>query len=331
MGLPKIGLIQGDGLELSGRIRVADIGLPDDVVRDAASCGELIVEQDLYPLFLPRRRESHKGDYGRLLVVAGSPGLTGAACLAASAALRAGAGLVTVAVPRSLNPIFEVKLTEAMTMPLPETGAATLGEEAGEEILRAADRFDIVAIGPGISRNPETARMVRRLIAEMRKPMLIDADGLTAVAEDTSVLTKAGAPLILTPHPGEMARLLTCGSADVLADRFVIASSFAREHGVILVLKAALTVVAAPDGRICVNTRGNAGMATGGSGDVLSGVIASFWGQGMAPHDAARAGVFVHGDAGDRAAMRLGERSLIPSDIIDCLPEATDYLVRRIW
>lgn len=331
MGLPKTGLIEGEGLEYSGRILVAGIGLPEDIVREAAGCGDLVVEQDLYGLFQPRRRVSHKGEYGHVLIVAGSPGYTGAACLAAEGALRSGAGLVTVAVPRSLNPIIEVKLTEAMSMPLPETGAQTLGEEAAEEILKVADRFDVVAIGPGLSRHPDTSAMVRTLVEKLAKPMLIDADGLNALAEDPGVLKRTNAAIILTPHPGEMARLLRCAAADIVSDRLVMASSFARDNNVVLVLKSALTLIATPDGRVSINTRGNAGMATGGSGDVLSGVIASFWAQGMSAHDAARAGVFVHGDAGDRAAMRFGERSLLPSDIIESLPSSLDCLLHGRW
>ncbi|MDD5556062.1 MAG: NAD(P)H-hydrate dehydratase [bacterium] len=329
MGLPKTGLVEGEGPEHCGRVFVADIGLPEDLVRDAPGSGDLIVEADLLPLFPPRRRRSHKGDWGHLLVVAGSPGLTGAACLAALGALRSGAGLVTVAVPRGLNAVIESKLTEAMSMPLPETEGGTLGAAAGREILARADRFDVVAIGPGLSRHPETAAMVRALVEGLERPMVIDADGLTALADDPGILGRARAPIILTPHPGEMGRLLGCAAADVILDRFVAASSFARAHNVTLVLKEALTVIASPDGRVSINTRGNAGMATGGSGDVLTGVIASFRGQGMAPLDAARAGVFVHGDAGDRAALRLGERSLLPSDIIDRLPAAIVALSGR--
>lgn len=331
MGLPKTGLVRGDGIEHSGRIRVADIGLPEDCVRSVPSEGDLIVEQDLYSLFGHRRRVSHKGDYGRLLIVAGSPGMTGAACIAANAALRSGAGLVTVAVPRSLNPILAVKLTEAMTMPLPETDGGTLRGEAADEILRQAERFDCVVVGPGLSRHPETAQMVRRLVSELEKPMLIDADGLNAIADDPGIVTRSGSPRILTPHPGEMARLMHCSTADLLGDRAGAARRFAREHAVVLVLKGSGTIVADPEGKICINASGNPGMASGGSGDLLSGIIASFHGQGMSPFDAARAGVFVHGDAGDRAALAIGESALIASDIVDRIGASIEYLVQRKW
>lgn len=329
MGFPKTGLVRADGVEHSGRIRVADIGIPDDLVSNAPSEGELVVEQDLYHLFPSRRRTSHKGDYGRILIVAGSPGMTGASHLAASAAMRAGSGLVTVAVPRSLNPILEVKLTEAMTLPLPETSAGTLGMEAGDEILRVADKFDVVVIGPGLSRHPETVRMARMLVENLSAPMLIDADGLNALAEDVGILKKIKSQVILTPHPGEMARLLKKDTAVIMGDRIAIVTEFARAYRVTLVLKGALTIVADAEGGVSINASGNPGMASGGSGDVLAGIIASFWGQGMSAVDAARAGVFVHGDAGDRAALRLGERALIASDVIDRLPTAIEGLVRH--
>jgi len=331
MGLPKTGLVRADGIEQSGRIRVADIGIPADMILNAPSAGELIVEQDLFNLFPPRKRASHKGDYGRILIVAGSPGMTGAACLAASAAMRAGSGLVTVATPKNLNPILEAKLTEAMTLPLPETAAGALGKKAGEEILRAADRFDIVAIGPGLSRHPETARMVRTLVEEIRTPMLVDADGLNAIAEDVYILKKIKSPVILTPHPGEMARLTKKSAAGILSDRIAAAEEFARGYGVTLVLKGAMTIVADAEGRVSINASGNPGMASGGSGDVLSGVIASLWGQGMSPAYAARAGAFIHGDAGDRAMLAIGERALVATDIINHLHLALESLVYRRW
>lgn len=331
MGLPKIGLVQSGGCEYCGRIRVADIGLPHDIVGDAPSSGELIVEQDLYGLFPPRRRVTHKGDYGRILIVAGSPGMTGAAALAASGSMRAGAGLVTVAVPRSLNPILEVKLTEAMTLPLPETAEGALGNAAGEVIYGMADRFDVMVIGPGLSWQAETGGMVRRLVRDVAKPMLIDADGLNALGGDVGTLREAKAPITITPHPGEMARLLKWETVDIVKDRIVVASSFARQFGVTVVLKGALTVVALPGGSVSCNASGNPGMASGGSGDVLSGIIAAFWAQGMAPENAARAGVFVHGDAGDRAAAKWGERGLIASDIVNFIPASMEYLLHRKW
>lgn len=331
MGLPKTGMVSGDGPAHCGRIRVADIGLPPDLVEAVEGAGDLVVEADLQSLFPPRSRLAHKGDFGHVLVVAGSPGMTGAACLAASAALRSGAGLVTVAAARSLNPVLAAKLTEAMTLPLPETREGALGGEAGEEILRAADRFDAAVIGPGLGRRPETVAMVRALIAALRVPTVVDADGLYALAGDPSILKGAQAPLVLTPHPGEMARLAGGDAAGVLRDRRGAAEGFARLHGAVVVLKGMQTLVVSPGGGVSINASGNPGMATAGSGDVLSGVIASFLGQQMDQRDAARAAVFVHGDAGDRAAMRLGERGMTASDIVERLPAAVEALVRGDW
>lgn len=331
MGLPKTGMAAGEGPAHCGRIRVADIGFPADLIEAAGGTGDLVVEADLYGLFPPRTRDAHKGDFGHILIVAGSPGMAGAACLAASGALRSGAGLVTIAAPRSLNPVLALKPIEAMTLPLPETAGGALGSEAGETILRAAARFDAAVIGPGLGRSPETEEMVRTLVLSLRVPMVIDADGLHALCAETAVLGRARAPLVLTPHVGEMARLAGCGTSAVLADRRGTAEGFARLRGLVLVLKGAQTLVASPDAEASINASGNPGMATGGSGDVLSGVIAAFLGQGMAPRDAARAGVFVHGDAGDRAAARLGERGMIASDIVDRLPAAIEALVRRRW
>lgn len=331
MGLPKKGMVSADGPEHCGRIRVADIGIPGDLLGAVRGEGELVVEQDLYALFPPRARQSHKGDYGHLLIVAGSTGMAGAACLAAAGALRSGAGLVTVAAPRSLVPVIAAKLTEAMTLPLPETRGGALGKGAGEELSRASGRFDVALIGPGLSRCAETAGMVRGLVASFRIPMLVDADGLNALAEDSSTLGRASAPVILTPHPGEMARLMGCGAGEVLRDRVGAASGFAAAHRAVVVLKGAQTVVAPPDGAASFNASGNPGMASGGSGDVLSGVIASLLGQGLKPVAAARAGVFVHGDAGDRAAAERGERGMTASDLAGRLPEALEALARGRW
>jgi len=274
------------------------------------------------PRLAPRPRDSHKGDFGRVLVVAGSRGMAGAAALAGDAALRAGAGLVTVASPAGVYPILAAKLTCCTTHPLPETPAGTLGAAALREILVLADGFDVVALGPGLGRDRETDSVVRGLVRRSAKPMVIDADGLNALAESVNALKRAGGPRILTPHPGEMGRLLGEAPRDWLrAAREGTAIRFAREHGVVLVLKGHGTLVT--DGeRIYRNRTGNPGMATGGTGDVLTGVIAGLLGQGLRPFDAAVLGVWAHGRAGDIAARAKGEVSLVASDLLDALPEA---------
>ncbi len=275
----------------------------------------------LLPALPRRRRDAHKGDFGHVLVVAGSPGMTGAGCLAARAAQRAGAGLVTLALPRSLNLAAEIAASSVMSMPLPETEDGVLGLEAASQVLAQAERFDVLAIGPGLGRSQQTRRMVRRLVTNAAVPVVVDADGLNALAEDLQPLRRRRAPTILTPHPGEMSRLAALeGTAQVQEDRVGVAQGFAREHGCIVALKGAGTVVT--DGeRVRINETGNPGMATGGTGDVLTGLVAGLLCQGLDPFDAARLGAFAHGLAGDLAAQTTGELSLVAEDMLACVPK----------
>jgi len=271
---------------------------------------------------LPRRpTDAHKGDFGHVLVVAGSPGMTGAGCMAALAAQRAGAGLVTLALPRALNLVAEVVLGSAMSLPLPQTPSGALGAKALDCVLRVAERFDVFAVGPGLRTAPQTRQMVRGLLEGLSAPVVVDADGINALARHADVLQGRSAPTILTPHPGEMCRLAGFDSvARVQEDRVGVATSFAKANGVLLVLKGQGTVVT--DGeQVYVNRTGNPGMASGGMGDVLTGLIAGLLCQGLCPLDAARLAVFVHGLAGDVAACRVGELSLIAEDVLDCVPD----------
>jgi len=272
---------------------------------------------------IPRRApDAHKGQFGRVLIVAGSPGMTGAACMAALAAQRAGAGTVTLALPESLNPVAEVKLTSAMSRPLPEGEGGVIAEEAARRVLDWSGQFDIYAVGPGLGRRDETQRAVRRLVRAVGAPLVLDADGLNALAGSLEALDGAPGPRLLTPHPGEMARLvgLPDGRA-VQGDREALAVEFARRHGVLVALKGAGTVVT--DGeRVFINPSGNPGMACGGMGDLLTGLAAGLLGQGLEPFEALQMAVFVHGLAGDMAARLKGELSLVPEDVLECLPEA---------
>lgn len=271
---------------------------------------------------LPERKpESHKGDYGRVLVIAGSPGMTGAAFLAGKAALRSGSGLVTVACPESLNPILEVKLTCVMTMPAAETADHTLAMAALDVLLERSDEADSVALGPGVSRHEETARLVRALVEKIDKPLVIDADGLNNLVGAIEILQKRQAPTVLTPHPGEMARLAGIKTAEVQKARKDTAAGFARKCGAIVALKGHETIVT--DGsKVYVNKTGNPGMASGGTGDVLTGMVASFLGRGFEPFDAARLAVYLHGAAGDIAASEVGQESVIATDLLGALPYA---------
>ncbi len=272
-------------------------------------------------LLPPRPVTTHKGEAGRLLLVAGSAGLTGAAALCALGALRTGAGLVTLAIPESLQDLMAVKLTEAMTVPLPETRARSLSRLALPTLLKELERADAAAIGPGLSQHPQTVRLVRDLLPRIRKPCVVDADGLNALADPTRTFRRGG-PWVLTPHPGEMSRLAKMRSDTAQNAREATAKAFATRHQVVLVLKGHRTVIAAPDGRVAVNDTGHPGMASGGCGDVLTGMIAALLGQGLAPFDAARLGVYLHGSAGELVAAQQGQIGLIASDLATTIPQA---------
>ena len=277
-----------------------------------------------------RKSNTHKGSYGRVLVLAGSPGLTGAAYLCSKAALRSGSGIVTLGVPESLNPVMEAKLTCVMTRPLPETKESTLSNKGKKEIMKLCESHDVVALGPGLSQQPETRELILWLIQNIYRNMVIDADGLNALSDKVNVLHKIKRHAVLTPHPGEMSRLAGLGSAkNVQKDRLNTASQFVQsiqkklnnERRLILVLKGDKTIVADSD-KVYVNRTGNPGMATAGTGDVLTGIIASLIGQGYDVFDASQLGVYIHGLAGDIAANKKGEPSMIASDIIEYLPDA---------
>lgn len=273
-------------------------------------------------LLPPRATDTHKGDLGHIFIIGGSVGLSGAVALCGLGALRTGAGLVTVGVPRSLNDVMEIKLTEAMSLPLPETPLRSLSQSAVAPVVRMLKRADVLALGPGLSRHAKTAQFVRRLLPKLTRPLVLDADGLNALAAKPELLRALKVPAVLTPHPGEMARLTGRPVEQIQQQRVETAREFARRYRVTLVLKGFHTVIAGADGQTHVNDTGNPGMASGGSGDVLTGMIAALLGQGLAPFDAARLGAHLHGSAGDLAAAELGQVGLIASDLIDTIPLA---------
>jgi len=318
-GWPKRGQILPPGRELVGRLWRVDISIPPAFAADCpVELADAAVLRDLLP---PRPRRSHKGTYGHLFILAGSPGKTGAAALAAQAALRTGAGLVTVGVPASLNPILEVKLTEAMTLPLPEVpGEAVLGAAALPVIGDFAAGKAALALGPGLGTHSETVRLVQDLVTQTTLPTVIDADGLNALAANPACLGQASAPLILTPHPGEMARLTGLSTGHIQAHRLEVAGQLAHDHGVIVVLKGNQTIIAAPDVRLTINSTGNPALATGGTGDVLTGMIVGFLAQGLAPYDAARVAVYLHGLAADLWVQTQGQAGLLAGELSDGLP-----------
>jgi hydroxyethylthiazole kinase-like uncharacterized protein yjeF len=328
LGAPKLPLILPPTERCTGSLLVADIGIPSAVIRRVDGPRiEMLTRRSIAPLVPGRTSDAHKGTFGRVLIVAGSTGRTGAAILAARAALRSGAGLVTVAAPASAVPIIAGGGAEWMTMPLPETPQGTVAVEALAAILTF--RADAIAVGPGLGGGASTAAFVQGLVERSGVPLVLDADGLNALVDRTGSLTgRDDVPIMVTPHPGEMARLLGVSVSAVQHDRLGVAMEFARDHKVHVILKGHRTIVAAPSGRAAVNMTGNPGMATAGSGDVLTGMLAAWYAQLQDAASACRLSVYVHGAAGDLAAADRGQTALIAGDIIAHLGDAIEDLIR---
>lgn len=320
--LPKTGLVLHPGCEHTGKLVVADIGIPPLAIERQDIRTELLDAAAVANMLPQRTENSNKGDYGRVLLVTGSAGMTGSGCLASMAALRSGAGLVYTGVPASLAHIYGSKLTEPIVLPLEDGGSGCLVPESAEKILVHMKRMDAAAIGPGLTCTEHIKEIVEKIIKESTIPLILDADALNAISGNTEILKKLAIDAVVTPHPGEMSRLTGLDIRDVQADRMGVAKRFAKEHGVTVVLKGSRTVVAQPDGHVFVNPAGNAGMATAGTGDVLTGIIAGLLAQGAAVGAAAAAGVFLHGLAGDTAAEKLGMHSMLASDLLMHLPQA---------
>lgn len=322
-GLPKIGHLFYPGRARCGVVKVVDIGFPARVI-DALDCRVHLTTSEDAAKLLPRREPTvHKGACGRVLVIAGSVGMTGAAALASEAALRSGAGLVTLGLPASLNDVMEVKLTEVMTRPLPEVRKRRcLSLRALGEIRSLVADADVLAIGPGMGRCPETQELARRVVAETRIPMVIDADALNALAGTLDPLKQEDRDVVLTPHAGEFSRLSGSPISDILARPREAATQFAQEMGATLVLKNAPSMVATSDGSLFVNPTGNPGLATAGAGDVLTGILAGMLAQGLEGKEAAPLGVFLHGWAGDLAKAEGSEMGLIAGDVLRAIPAA---------
>ncbi len=320
---PKTCHVLWPACESVGEWRVGEIGSPPALYESDASIFLSLSEPRLFShLFRPRPAESNKGLYGHVLVIAGARGKTGAAAMAGTAALRAGAGLVTVATAESALTAVASYTPELMTEPLPETAAGSIAMRAFDSgrIHEALERKNVAALGPGMGSNPETVEFARRLYQEVEVPMVVDADGLNAIA---GVDLHPKGSRVLTPHPGEMARLTGASIKEVQADRIVVARRFAQQHGVWLVLKGNRSIVASPDGRAWINPTGSPAMATGGTGDVLTGLIAGLLAQ--FPEEigpVVLAGVYLHGLAGELGARQLGEKALIATDLLTFLPEA---------
>ena len=320
-GCPKIGLYVGDAIDHVGRIETVDIGIPDEYVEDLNPQNHLITQELIRPLIPLRRASAHKGTFGHAGIVAGSPGKTGAPALSALGALRVGTGLVTLGTPKSVAPIVESKLLEIMTMALPETSEHLLGDTSSSALLSFCQNKSSLAFGPGLGVSSSTTKLLSHLLPQLDAPCVLDADALNNLTSSLDVFSSMKHPPVLTPHPGEMARLLPNSSSKAInEDRIGVARTFATTHQVLLVLKGANTVIAKPDGQVAICPTGNPGMASAGMGDVLTGMIAGFLAQGLSSWDAARTGAYLHGLAGDLVAMSIGEPGLIASDVISTIP-----------
>lgn len=322
---PKIGVVTYPGADMVGELVVADIGVPPEIV-ERTSKVQLVDVSEASALLPKRKPDVHKKEVGRVLVMAGSQGMTGAAALTANASLKSGAGLITLGVPAGLNAILEEKLTEVITVSLPETHSHALDIEAYGEIIELCSSYDVIALGPGLSRNKSTVSLVRKLVEGVQLPMVIDADGLNALVGETVLLKKRSYPTVITPHPGELGRLIKVPVDEIQRDRIDFARKTAQEWKIVMVLKGAHSVVSSPEKTAIVPT-GNPGMASAGMGDVLAGFITGFIAQGLDPYQAAVLGTYLHGLAGDLAANELTEWCLVASDIIDYLPKAIKQLI----
>jgi NAD(P)H-hydrate epimerase len=325
LALPKLGLALEPGRTHAGRIVVGRIGIADEAP-EVERTAELWTRRAAAARLPERPAVGHKGSFGHVLIVAGSEGKTGAAALSAEGAARAGAGLVTVACPESTNAVLEVKCTEAMTAPVPETAARGFASGAEKPILELVDGRDAVAAGPGIGRGEETLALMRRLAERIERPLVLDADGLLAFADAAALLQARAAPTILTPHPGEAAALLACSPAEINRDRPAAARTLAEKTGAVVVLKGAATVTAEPGGRCVVNASGGPILATGGTGDVLTGVIGGLLAQRVDAFEAGALGAFIHGWAADRLAVRFGSSGVLAGDLAAEIPAAMTSL-----
>lgn len=326
-GLPKLGQFLYPGRRLCGELSVVDIGIPRQVVEGCSPSCRVVTPEGLGGLVPSRPPDAHKGHFGHLLVIAGSAGKTGAAVMASEAALRVGAGLVTLGLPRSLNLAMEARLTEVMTMPLADGEWQSISMDAWDEIASASQGMTCMAVGPGLSTKGETPDLVRRIVSSVPLPMVIDADGLNALVGHLGLLQGAAAPRILTPHPGEMARLLGCSVRQIQEARIEAARTLAKETGAWVVLKGAGTVLVDARGSVELVPTGNPAMASAGMGDILTGILAGLLAQGLPPLDAMRLGAFLHGWVADEWVEKNGGRGLMATDLLSAIPHALDRIL----
>jgi hydroxyethylthiazole kinase-like uncharacterized protein yjeF len=327
MCLPKRGNYLFPGRAFCGDLYTIDIGIPYSLIDNEFP--RVIEYDDILSLIPYRPPDGNKGTFGNVLVVAGARGFSGAAALASQSALKVGAGLVRLAAPRGIMDALESRLLEVVKVPLAQTADETISPKAAGQLLHLAKISETVVLGPGITTHPETAEFLRRILPEITVPLIIDADAINILAQNPGTFKKIKAPFILTPHPGELARLVKTTPREINRRRIELATTYAKRFDCILVLKGAPTVIAAPDGTTYVNPTGNSGLASAGSGDVLVGMISGLLAQGQTLLDAAITGVFLHGLCADRAMDERNEYTLMAGDLIDYLPKAMNFLLRR--
>ncbi|MFO7884591.1 MAG: NAD(P)H-hydrate dehydratase [Desulfobacteraceae bacterium] len=324
-GLLKTGLVLND--QCTGRVKPIDIGIPDYIVRKRPPLTHVPLSEDIKKFFPPRTDDAHKGNFGHLFILAGSPGKTGAAALCANAAMRCGTGLVTLGVPRGINSAVEPQVCEPMTLPLDDTLDGTLSSQCFSQIETHISGKTAMAAGPGLGTGSGVHELIKTMISQITIPLILDADALNTIADRPEILKEKKAPIVITPHPGEMARLCRTTSKQIQKNRIQAAQTFAGEFEVIVVLKGAKTISALPDGTIFINPTGNPGMASGGMGDVLTGIIAGFTAQGFSLEDAAVAGVYLHGCCGDVLAREKGNFGFLATDMILSIPMAVHDII----
>ena len=327
MCLPKCGNYLYPGRELCGDLYVVDIGIPYNLIDDAYP--RVIQFEDIYHLMPPRPPDGNKGTFGNVLIIAGARGYSGAAAMAAISALKVGAGLVRLAAPKSIMNSLEAKLLEVVKIPLSETADETISHAAIDELLPHLEKTDVVVIGPGLTTNPETADFLFGLLPKITVPMIIDADAINIIAQKVGSLKKINAPFVLTPHPGELSRMIKLTPAQINSARIDLAPKLAKELAGVLVLKGAPTIIASPDREIYLNPTGNSGLASAGSGDVLVGMISGFLAQNLSLIEASMLGVFTHGLCADLAVETSNEYSLTAQDLINSIPDSINYIIRR--
>lgn len=318
--IPKVGLLINDGPKACGRLKVKDISIPQAAVDSMKLHLNLLEQKMIKDMLPPRSLNTHKGSYGSVFVVACSKGMAGSGMMCSRAAIRSGAGIVVLGLPESLQRFVAANTMEIMTKGLEDKGTGILAEECIPQLLETANKSSVLVIGPGLTDSESIRAIMPEVIVNCTIPIVIDADGLNSIAQNPGILKKRRGEIAITPHPGEMTRLCGCSSSDIQKDRLGYAERFAREFGVIVVLKGFRTIVALPDGTVYINPTGNPGMATAGSGDVLAGMIAGFAAQKSKLADAVLCGVYLHGAAGDYAAGKMGEYGLTAGDIIENIP-----------